>query len=78
MGLFTSLCKHCDAEIEWFLSAENGFLCEKCGRHNAKKDIWDNLMYPSLGYFNNKEEFIKKRKALRERKLKIEQIKKSL
>jgi anaerobic ribonucleoside-triphosphate reductase len=76
MGLFTSLCKNCDSELEWFLHAENGILCRNCGRHNTEDDLLDNFC--GLDYHRNKENFLKKRKSIRERKVKIEKIKKSL
>lgn len=71
MGLFTSLCKNCDEELNWFLEVKGGITCRNCGEHNTEKDIWNNQMYPRLGYWDDKESFIKKRKAIRERKLKI-------
>ena len=44
MGLFTSLCKNCDEELQWFLEVKKGITCKKCGVHNTEKDVWDNFM----------------------------------
>ena len=77
MGLFTSLCKNCDEELQWFLEVKKGITCKKCGVHNTEKDVWDNFM--GLDYHHgNKELYIKKRKDIRERKLKINKLKKSI
>ena len=77
MGLFTSLCKKCDEELGWFLEAKIGIKCRKCETLNTQEDLWDNFC--GLDYHNgNKESYIKKRKSIRERKVKINKIKKSM
>ena len=77
MGQFTSLCKNCDTEMNWFLEIKDGITCRKCGVHNIEKDVWDNFC--GLDYHNGDGElYIKKRKSIRERKIKINKIKKSM
>jgi hypothetical protein len=76
MGLFNSLCKNCDDEIDWFLEAKKGIKCLKCKTVNTQEDLWKNLC--GIDYHGNKELYIKKRKVIRERKFKIEKIKKSM
>ena len=77
MGLFNSLCKNCDEEIDWFLEAKKGIKCRECGTHNTQEDLWKNFC--GLDYHHgNKEEYIRKRRAIRERKLKLNKIKKSM
>lgn len=38
MGLFTSNCVKCHAEISWFLEAHDR-VCKICGTFNSKEDI---------------------------------------
>lgn len=76
MGLFHSLCKNCDDELDWFLEAKKGIECRKCGTQNTQQDLWDNFC--GLEYQNNKELFLRKRRLLKNRKLKIDKIKKSM
>lgn len=76
MGLFNSLCKKCDDEIDWFLKAKDGIKCRNCGTHNTEQDLWDNFC--GLDYHRNKQQYIKKRRSIRERKQKIDKIKKSM
>ena len=78
MGLFISLCKNCDEELHWFLEVKKGIKCRSCGTHNTEKDIQESMVWCNSGYRTNKELFLKKRKSIRERKLKIDKIKKSI
>ena len=75
MGLFNSLCKNCDDELDWFMEANLGIDCRKCGTQNTQEDLWDNFC--GLDYHNNKESYIRKRE-IRKRKLKLDRIKKSM
>ena len=72
MGLFNSLCKDCDNELDWFLEAKKGIICRKCGIHNTQEDLLENFC--GLDYHNDKEIFIKKRRTIKQRKLKINKI----
>jgi anaerobic ribonucleoside-triphosphate reductase len=76
MGLFHSLCKKCDDELDWFLEAKKGIKCRDCGTHNTQEDLWENFC--GLDYHKDKETFLRKRRTIKERKLKIDKIKKSL
>ena len=38
MGLFTSNCPSCNAEIGWFLTAPKGFVCN-CGTSVSEEEI---------------------------------------
>lgn len=40
MGLFTSHCPHCDADIHWFLRAPDDFVCV-CGKPVSEQEIED-------------------------------------
>ena len=76
MGQFTSLCVKCDSEIHWFLFARDGIVCRNCGYHNDEKEIHDSLI--GSPFREKKELMIKNRRKTRDRKLKIDEIKKSL
>ena len=76
MGLFTSLCKNCDEELDWFLEVKGGITCKKCGTHNTEKDVKESLI--GNPFYEKREFMIKERKKIRERRLKIDKLKKSI
>lgn len=78
MGLFTSLCKNCDNGIDWFLEAKKGIKCEKCGTHNTEQELKESMTWCNSEYRKDKESFLRKRKSIRERKLKLDKIKNSM
>jgi len=44
MGLFTSYCKDCNSEIDWFLAPKYGYIqCRKCEEYNTHVDLLKSL-----------------------------------
>lgn len=39
MGLFTSRCKQCEAEIAWFIHEPQNYYCKVCGCPNSAEEI---------------------------------------
>lgn len=39
MGMFVSLCPHCEMKITWFLEPPKNYFCKKCNKPVSEKEI---------------------------------------